>query len=608
MTRRLLFTLFLILVAVQLPANAALRAWLDSPDVAPGETVRLTLAHDGQTSSRPDLTPLKQDFDILGSSTSSNVQIVNGSISSTTQMDLTLAPKHNGQLTIPSLTWGSDKSAALKVNVTASSASASAGANSSGSTSAAATPGNRVFMETEADPKSPYVQASVHLTVRVYAGVPLSHGDLEFADSNDAIVRQVGSDAVGNVERNGQQYQVITRQYVIFPQHSGTVSIPGPTLSGEIPDRSHGLGGFADPFAGLLGNSPFSGMLGGRKPIRLHADPIVLDVKPRPSGAGASYWLPAHNVTLQAHWTPSQLQTHVGDPITLDLKLQAEGLTAAQLPDVSTLLSLPPELKAYPDQPKLKDDAQGSDLIGSREQSIALIADAPGHFTIPELRLTWWDTRANQPRETILPAQTLTVQPAPGTVSSLQAPAQTQAAATTANRQAPGARATGSTGKPTPAATPASDTTPWKWTTLGLGLLWVATVAAWLITRQRGSGPSGPPAGVSGSKAESTALRARPLRAAFLAACHNNDPAQARRNLLSWANAQRPGAPIRGLNALAKLTGDGEIAKELEALDRACYAGAPWTGDRLATLLSELPTPHQEEHGRSASELAPLYR
>jgi hypothetical protein len=488
------------------------------------------------------------------------------------------------------------------VNVSANGGSSSS--NGADGTTAAA-PGKKVFMETEANPTSPYVQASVHLTVRVYAGVPLSHGDLEFPDTNDAIVRQVGSDAIGNVERNGQQYQVITRHYVLFPQHSGKLTLPGPTLSGEIPDRSHGMGGLTDPFSGLFGNSPFSGMLSARKPIRLHSDAIVLNVKPRPSGAGASYWLPAHNVTLQAHWSPSQLQTHVGDPITLDLKLQADGLTAAQLPDLSTLLNLPSQLKGYPDQPKLKDDPQGNELIGTREQSLAVIADEPGAFTIPELRVSWWDTQTNQAREAIRPAQTLTVQPAAGGVSSMQAQAPaTQAPAATPNRQVAASNPIGSAPK---SNSPASDTVRWKWLSLGLGILWVSTLAAWLITRKRGGGRSGPSPDAPRSEADPSATRA--LRAAFLAACRNNDPPEARRSLLSWANAQRSGAPpIRGLNALAKLSGDGEVTKELQALDRACYAGGSWDGSRLAALLAELPSPREEPQGRRARELAPLYR
>src|SRR5689334_22814341 len=98
MLRRLILV-WMQSLAAALPARAALRAWVDNPQVAPGETVRLTLAHDGQTTSRPDLGPLKQDFDIVGSSTSSQVQIVNGNVSSTTQLELSLSPKHGGPLT-----------------------------------------------------------------------------------------------------------------------------------------------------------------------------------------------------------------------------------------------------------------------------------------------------------------------------------------------------------------------------------------------------------------------------------------------------------------------------------------------------------------------------
>jgi len=599
MTRCRLLALFLIFATVGIPASAAVRAWVDNPQVPAGEPVRLSLAHDGQTNSRPDLAPLKQDFDILGTSTSTSVQIANGSASSVTQLDLTLAPKHSGQLTIPPLTWDTDKSPAIALSV-----GTNAGSSNNSGAAGAATSGGKVFLETEADPKSPYVQAAVHLTVRVYAGVPLSHGDLELPDTDAATVRQVGSDAIGNVVRNGQPYQVITRHYVIFPQHSGHLTIPGPTLSGEIPDRLRGLG-LPDPFSAMFGNSGFGGMMGLRKPIRLHGDSIALDVQPRPASAGASYWLPARNVSLQAVWNPSQLQTHVGDPVTLDLKLKADGLTAAQLPDLSALLKLPSQLKAYPDQPKLQDDPQGNDLSGSREQSIALIADEPGNFTIPELRLTWWDTRANQTREAILPAQTLTVDPAPGAGGPVQAPAQTQQS--TAAAPAPAAnRNTGSTSSvPTPTSDPA-----WKWASLIFGLLWIGTLAAWLSTRKRG-GPDGPAAPASGSTAEATSMRARPLRAAFLAACRNNDAPEARRNLLLWANAQRPGDPIRGLNALAKLTDNPELTRELQSLDRACYAGASWDGTPLAALLAELPLPAplpiSPPNGRNR-ELAPLYR
>ena len=83
MMRRFLFALTLASIA-SLPAHATVRASLDNQQVAAGDTVRLTLSHDGQTGSRPNLAPLKQDFDIVGTNTSSQVQIVNGKVSSTT--------------------------------------------------------------------------------------------------------------------------------------------------------------------------------------------------------------------------------------------------------------------------------------------------------------------------------------------------------------------------------------------------------------------------------------------------------------------------------------------------------------------------------------------
>jgi len=591
MMRRLLFALALI---ASLPAHATVRASLDNQQVAAGDTVRLTLTHDGQTGSRPNLAPLKQDFDIVGTNTSSQVQIANGKVSSATEMEIALAPKRSGQLTIPPITWDSDTSPALTLNVTGNGGSIT---RSDGSTTTAP---SKVFVETEVDSKSPYVQAAVHVTVRVYAGVPLSHADLEFEDTDAALVRQVGTDGVSNVEKNGMAYQVVTRQYLLFPQHSGQVSIPGPTLSGNIPDRSRTMG-MTDPFSGVFANTPFAGMMGTMKPIRIHGDAIALNVQPRPPAANASYWLPARNVSLQGSWNPTSLETHVGDPITLDLKLQAEDLTAAQLPDLSTLLHLPAGLKAYPDQPNLKDATQGSNIIGTRDQSVALIADQPGRFTIPELHVTWWDTRTNQAREATLQAQTLEIQPAPGS-APVQAQTQQPAAVGAAQPTPPSAAGNDTTRPQT--STPESTELPWKWVSFGFGLLWLATLGAWFAThRRRPPAPATATASPEDSHSSATASQAR---SAFQAACRANDAPAARRNLLLWANAKWRGPRIHGLKALAKLLGNAETTKLLNALDRACYGEGPWDGTALANALPDLSLP-KPSAAANTRELAPLY-
>ena len=588
-----------LLAAVAAPANAELRAWLDSTHISPGDTVQLTLAHDGRTGTQPDLAPLRQDFDIIGQSTSTNVQIVNGSVSSSTQLQLTLSPKHAGRLAVPSVRWDSDHSAPLTLDV-----SAAANGSASGNPGTGATSGNRVMLETEVSPKDPYVQAAVEVTLRLYMAVPVSNASVEFGDTDAAIVRRNGPDGNDTQERNGVTYQVLTRHYLLFPQHSGQLRIPGPTLAGEIPvniaqHRS------SDPFADLFAGSPFSGMLGASKPIRLHADPIQLDVRPRPAGANASYWLPARRVSLEASWHPAQAQAHVGDPITVDLDLKALGLTAAQLPDLSTQLNLPPDLKAYPDQPVLKDNPQSGAILGERQQSVALIADRPGRFTIPDLHLTWWDTHDNRAVEAVLPGRTLTIQPA--AQASTAAPDLTRTPAPPQTIVAPSSdRAPRQSASPTGSSSGPSLRGPWPWISCGFALLWLVTLAAWLrASGRRGRSTTPESAAPPGNQADR--ISASAAKSAFQQACRENDAPGARRSLLAWVNcASGKGPRVRGLNALAATVRDPRLAELLHALDRACYAGDTWNGAALGAALRELPKSEPQREHR-ALDLAQLY-
>lgn len=574
MKRGLLAVGVLWLALAGAPAGAAIKAYVDNSQVAPGQTIQLTLQRDGQTDSQPDLSPLEKDFDVLGESTSSNIRIINGQVSSGTELDITLSPKRSGKLTIPSISWGADQSPPLTVNVAP---------GAGGGQGAKGTVPSSVFLTTDVEPKQPYVLAAVHLTVRVYAAATLYRPSLDFSSSHDVLVQQIGDDQNSTVEKNGESYSVVTRHYLLFPQHSGHITIDGPTLSAEVASSSRSAN---DPFSSFFGG-PFG--LTTTQPIEVHGDPIVLNVQPRPASATAApYWLPARSVTLQADWQPHNLRANTGDPVTVNLKLQAVDLAAAQLPDLSSLLSLPPGLKVYPEQAKLTDTAQGGTVEGTRDQTIALIADQPGHYTFPSLHLTWWDTRANRPRQVTLPARTLVITPAPGS----PAPAVPAPAVPVTRPAAPQAVH----------AQPASSS-PWQWVSLGLGVLWLGTVGGWILSRRnptpplpRPKEPSLPPL-----------TPASHARSAFLAACRNDDAPAARRHLLAWATATWGSTPS-GLSAIATRLDDLEIAALLRELDRACFAeDRTWSGAALAAALTALPGPKGATPSGRSSRLAPLY-
>lgn len=560
-------------------AAAAVTASLDRDQVADGETVQLTLQHDGQGGGEPDLEPLKKDFDVLGTSTSSNIQIANGHISSQREIQVTLAPKHGGSLQIPPLSWNGEQSQALSLNVGGGGATAGNQAQDD-STGNSASP---VFLTSSVDQLKPYVQGSVLLTVQLHTEQQLLQASLDLAGNSDVAVQQIGKDRQSGETRNGHHYDVIERQYLLQPQRSGQLSLDGPVLDAQVMSAG---GGMQNPFGA---NSPFGRVFGNAfstpRPLRLHGETIKLDVRPRPATASGRDWLPARQISLEESWKPDSASVHAGDPLTLHLRLRATGLAGAQLPDLSGELSLPDGLKAYPDQAKLDTQVQNGEVVGTREQDIALIADRPGHYEVPELHLPWWDTQKDAQREVVLPERTLEILPAAGAPPAVQPP---PAAAVPAQ------------------AAPLATTAParpsiWPWVSLVLGLLWIATLIAWWRKRPAAPAARIAPEAEAGSSA---ALEAGAARRAFQQACRDNDPQAARRKLLLWARAAWPAQPPGGLDALAQRL-DPSIGVLLRRLDRACYVGGEWSGEELQRALQSLEA--EQPRTRAAASLPDLY-
>ena len=557
-------------------ASAAVTASVERDQLAAGDTVQLTLNSDGGGSGQPDLAPLAKDFEVLGKSTGSSLQIINGHTTSRRQVVLTLAPRHGGRIEVPPLQWDGAQSAPVVVNIAANAAGKPGGAG-------AAAAASHVFLTTTLASAQPYVQAGVTLKVRLYSDQALYQANLDLPGSSDVRVKHIGKDTQTQETRDGRAYQVIERSYVLFAQRSGEIKLDGPVLDAQVADDRAGI----DPLFGrMFGQLRLPGGLNATRPLRLHGDPITLAVRPRPPGIGGQDWLPAQQLTLEEHWQPVNGALTTGQPVTRHLSLSAAGLSAEQLPDLSTLLRLPPGVKAYPDQARLSNDEQSGHIVGQREQDIALLVDRPGRYELPALSVSWWDTTTNQRREAVLPAHTLDI--APGAASTAPATAAAApASALAATGTAPAGMATATPARA--AAIPAAAGTPatrWAWISLGLGVLWLGTLAAWAWTRhiRKRANTAGPqqhatnPAAVSPVTARKAALRA----------CRDHAPRPARDAVMAWARAAWPDHPPAGLNALARRLDDAAVTPLLQDLDRACIADAPWQGEALAGVLASL--------------------
>ncbi len=578
----------LIACAISLSAVAAVSASLDRSHIGSGETVQLQLQYDGSTDTQPDLGPLQQDFEVLGSGSGSNVQIINGHMTSQTQVTVLLSPRHDGIIRIPPLQWNKQQSPVLQLSV-GGGGSAAPGLQARGDAA-------HVFVTATLDQKQPYVQAADMLTVRLYADLPLYQASLDLPGSGDVLVKQIGKDRQSSETRNGRSYQVVERKYLLFPQRSGKLSLDGPVLDAQVLDsRSNDPFGNNPALSNMFRQMPFAGMMNTTRPLRMHAHPIELNVRPRPADATGAYWLPAQKVTLEESWSTDVTTLHAGEPLTRHLHISATGLTGAQLPEPAALMTLPDGIKAYPDQSKAADAIQGDMVTGSRDQDIALIAASPGHIELPALRLDWWDTAHDTRREITLPARTLDILPAAADANGPAPPTAAPAASS-----GPGAVTRPAIAEQKPGVAYAA---PWLWVSIALALLWLFTVLAWWHTRKRVARPR-PEKPDDRDQPEKTAAGA--AFKAFKDACRNDDPHAARKQLLAWAGSAWPAQTPAGLNQLSRRLGDAHLAEALRNLDRACYTGKPWQG---APLLGILPAPpvlkSTAEHKHELPELYP---
>ena len=493
-------------------AVAELSATVDRREIAMGETLRLTLLGDaGEQPAEIDLSPLSRDWEILSRSSATNARYINGQNQVTRSLEMELAPLREGTLSIPSLSHSGRSTTPVAIRVNPEPIVA---------------PGDAlVLFEASVDEASVYVQAETILTVTLQQAINLDGGEISVFDIPGATVEDLERRSFQR--RVGNRTWLVTElRYAVYPQKSGTLTIPaiGFTAREVQPGRS------------LLG-----ARLGRR--LRMASSPIELQVKSVPDDFPGEVWLPARELNLTEKWSLDPESLEVGDSTTRTLTLIAKGLQGSQLPPLSSIQGTMniPELRFYPDQESIEQSELADGLQGQRIQSEALVARSGGNWTLPEIRIPWWNTETDTLQFAVLPARSVSV-------SALSIPG-------------------------TEAPTVVTDSAPsstavlpvWIWILSGSGWLMALVLAVLLWTRHR-AGHTGP----SNSVPSETA--AADLRQALVAVRRNletGDVAALRRAVLDWASCHHD-RRFGSLSALARVSSD-ELARQLQSLDRSLY-------------------------------------
>lgn len=407
--RHLVLATLLLLLVTQ-SVHASFEARVDDPSVDSMQTVQLQLRLTGTNEIDDlDLAPLSEDFEIQGTSQQSQLRMINGQVSSWVDVQVTLRPKRTGTLTIPSLTAGGARSNSIRIDVRA------------------IDPGLQkqidqlVYFDIELDRSEVFVQAQLLYTRRLYytSGVQI-YGDLPGApEVKDAVVLTLGETSQNITMRGDTRYGVLEQRYAIFPERSGTLSLPGFSIASSIvlPD--------------------------GRRGIRVPAESRTVQVLPIPSEfpKGAA-WLPARSVRIGETWEPALAMNgpttlQSGNTIRRVLNVDVVGNTGSSIPELSTDVKSA-LIRQYPEAPQLVDDLFGTHVTGRRTQTENLFPTWGGNITASSVELIWWNTETRAVETTRLPAHPLRIEgpPQPETSGSITDKTATVAAAAAEAREA----------------------------------------------------------------------------------------------------------------------------------------------------------------------------
>ncbi|WP_363798682.1 BatD family protein [Lysobacter firmicutimachus] len=562
MARRLVqFGLWLLLATLSAGAFAQPRAWLDRERIHAGETVTLNIELVGSVGGRPDYGPLHADFQVTGSTSNSQVVPNQGGLSVRSLYAVSLAPKRSGRIDIPALQVAGQRTRPLQLEVVADAGGTPQGA------------GADVFIESEGDDLSPYVQQAVGWVVRLYAAVPLLSGKIDQPAPDGASLMRVGDDAQYSRDLGGRRYTVVERRFLLVPERSGALTVPPAVFEGRSAP------GMIDQMMGGSGDEQ-----------RARTRPRTLEVQALPANAPQP-WLPLRALSLRYRTAPQELRA--GGAASLVIEARVDGAGAAQLPE----LQLPPidGVQVFP-EPVQADE---SFVVGRPRvvltRKFSLVPARAGAVRLDGVRMDWWDVGAGQARSATLPPLNWNV--LAGGAPSTAPGAAPRSSAPVADGVAADALAT-ETGA---GAGPAGGKL-WAVAAFFFAALWLATLLWALHLRAH---PAASPAASAAKAAQSAAPNSKLAK-----------PSAALRELLDRGDFEQIAAALRAA-ATPPAADDDELVERLadplqreavQALRRARWGGGDGVAARALLRDAFARGPRwQAPETEPDSPLAPLY-
>lgn len=541
MVIRHILVLFILAITATAPAYAitSLQASVDRNPVIEGESLVLTVvADDDLNSGELNTSALLKDFIVGRTSISRSKQIMNFDARNETRWQVLLSPKTRGNVTIPAFQIKGVSSSPITLSVVDRSSQPQQKQD--------------IFMRASLSSEEAYVGQMLTYRVKLYLALELQRGVLSAPVLQGAQIKQLGEDKDSNEIINGKRYRVIERAYAIIADQPGELTINGASFSGDVLVQAKRNGGM------------FS--FNESRPTQTQAPKSVVHINPEPVEYQGQ-WLVSDLVVVKEDWPESTVEYKVGDPITRTITLLASNADETSLPELQ--LSVPSALKSYPEKPQRKSFVRDKQMVSQLTQTTAIVATKAGTYTLPEIKIPWWNPHLKQQQYATLPARTIVVT---GGAEQLTIDPSTNSKVAH------------------------TDAGYWPWISAAFALLWLITLVLWLNARKQ------QPRNVQPTTVDDAILPAN-SRKALESACAVKDPTQVI-NALRGYFADVYAKPMT-LQDIAKQS--TELSSIVTALQQSAYSKQSTNIDyqRLLKLALSTKASNKQQHTSALSALNP---
>lgn len=368
-----LIIFYLSILTTSLSAGT-IKAELDLEQGGIDESFWITISIQGSLDGDV-IEPDTKDFEIQKTGQSTNISIVNGSMSRQTQYTYQLRPLKEGTLTIPPFRARIDNqdlstepfSVAVKGGVVPP------------SSGAAGDPGKLMLVEREL-PKSSLYEGEVLITkIKLYIRTRLT-GATPARDANpEWRIVPIEGQKNSEIVRDGANWSVIEMHEGLIPLRSGKLKAPAFGINATWIRPIKRKPGPRSIFDMLQG-----GALGMGEEVsgKLLSTPVDVTVKPLPSPAAPGFADIVGAFTMKADISKRNL--NVGETSTVTIEVKGQGA----LDRMSDLKLNIPGAKIYADKPTLKESVQaGVGLVSTKTFKFAVVPQGAGSLNLGTLKI-----------------------------------------------------------------------------------------------------------------------------------------------------------------------------------------------------------------------------